>query len=39
MTGRPYLVCVIGFGLREQPRGMDGAGSIEKVAAFGLGDD
>ena len=39
MTGRPYLVRVIGFGLRKQPRGMDVVGIIEKVAAFGLGDD
>ena len=39
MTGRPYLVRVIGFGLRKQPRGMDVVGIIEKGAAFGLGDD
>jgi NADPH:quinone reductase-like Zn-dependent oxidoreductase len=29
MTGRPYLVRVIGFGLRKQVRGMDVAGRIE----------
>lgn len=31
MTGRPYLVRAIGFGLRRQPRGMDVAGIVEAI--------
>ncbi len=31
MTGRPYLVRVVGFGMRNQARGMDVAGVVEAV--------
>jgi len=31
MTGRPYLVRIIARGLRNQPRGMDVAGTVESV--------
>ncbi len=42
MTGRPYLVRVIGRGLRRQVRGMDVAGIVEaageRVHGFQPGD-
>jgi NADPH:quinone reductase-like Zn-dependent oxidoreductase len=31
MTGRPYLVRIVAFGLRSHPRGMDVAGVVEAV--------
>jgi NADPH:quinone reductase-like Zn-dependent oxidoreductase len=43
MTGRPYLVRLIGFGLRKQVRGMDVAGLVEAVgrdvSSFRVGDE